>query len=127
MANNVDTCEIITVYIWPFIESDSIQNAEVSLYASEVISLPAKYKDFIDIFNKNKALELPKANSKVRYSIIIEANKQIPHGHIYPLSINKLRVLYKYLNINLTSGRIYRSRSPIGTPILFIQKKDSIL
>jgi len=65
----------MTVYIWPFIESDSIQNIGVSLYTSEVISLPAEYKDFIDIFNKNEALELPKTNSKVRYSIIIEADK----------------------------------------------------
>ena len=42
MAQDVDTYEIMAVYIWPFMESGSIQNVGVSLYASEVISLPAK-------------------------------------------------------------------------------------
>jgi hypothetical protein len=127
MANNADTCEIMAVYMWPFVESSSMQNAGVSLYASEVTSLPAECEDLTDVFDENEASELPKANSKVRHSITIEADKQIPHGHIYPLSTNELRVLREYLDTNLASGRIRRSRSPAGAPILFVQKKDGTL
>ena len=119
----------MVVIMLPIVELDRISNVGISLGTSEVreVSLLAKYTNFIDVFSKEGASELPKANSRVRYLIVIKANKQVPHGHIYLLSTNKLRVLREYINTNLTSGRIRRSESLAGASILFIQKKDSTL
>ena len=114
--------------MWP-LAKDSMQNAGDSLYISKAqeVSLPAEYADFEDVFSEEEAAELPRADSTVRHSIVIDADKQIPHGPIYPLSVNELRVLREYIDTNLASGRIRRSESPAGAPILFVQKKDSTL
>ena len=58
-------------------ELDRISDVGISLGTSEVreVSLLAEYTDFIDVFSKEGALELPKANSRVRYLIVIEADK----------------------------------------------------
>ena len=39
------------------------------------VSLLAEYTNFIDVFSKEGASELPKANLRVRYLIVIKADK----------------------------------------------------
>jgi hypothetical protein len=41
--------------------------------------------------------------------------------------MSELKALQEYLDNNLASGRIQRSKSPAGAPILFIPKKDGTL
>ena len=129
MLQDAGKFEIMAVVTWPWAHDDRMQDAGVSLNASttEQVSLPTAYAEFADVFSKESAAKLPEANSKVRHSIVIEPDKQIPHGRIYPLSANELRVLRDYLDTNLASGRIRRSESPAGAPILFVQKKDGTL
>ncbi|SLM38743.1 Reverse transcriptase domain [Lasallia pustulata] len=43
---------------------------------------------------------------------------------IYPISEAKLEVLRKYIDENKVKGFIRKSTSPVGYPILFVQKKD---
>ena len=52
--------------------------------------------------------------------IIIKEGVKIPYRPIYPLSMNKLYVLYDYLNTSLVKGWIYKSELPVRAPILFI-------
>jgi transposase InsO family protein len=129
MVADAHECEIMAVYMWPSLEPDRILDAGVSLHASEVVEvvLPAEYSDLEDIFSEKGAAELPKASIKVRHSIVIEPDKQIPLGHVYPLSPNELQVLREYLDTNLASGRVRRSESQLGASILFVQKKDGTL
>ena len=50
-----------------------------------------------------------------------------PLGPIYSLSQEELAALHKFIDENLATGFIHPSRSPCGTPVLFIRKKDSSL
>jgi hypothetical protein len=129
MIQDAQAHELMAVMMLPTVEPNRMSDAGISLGVSEMreVSLPAEYADFVDVFSEEGASELPEANSRVRHSIVVEADKQIPHGHIYPLSANELRVLREYIDTNLANGRIRRSESPAGAPILFVQKKDGTL
>ena len=45
-----------------------------------------------------------------------------PWGHIYPMSAHQLDLLDKYLLKILQQGKISKSKSPAGAPILFVPK-----
>jgi hypothetical protein len=75
------------------------------------------------VFSEEEAVALP-GFARTEHAIDIEPGQKIPHGTIYPLSANELRVLREYLQTNLALGRIRRSKSPAGAPILFAPKKD---
>ncbi|SCO20140.1 uncharacterized protein FFB20_15872 [Fusarium fujikuroi] len=50
--------------------------------------------------------------------------KEPLYGPIYPLSQAELKELREYIQENLKTGRIRPSKSPAGSPILFVPKKD---
>ena len=60
-------------------------------------------------------------------AIDIEDGTQIPFGPIYNLSQDELATLKEYIDENLAKGFIQYSKSPIGTPILFVKKKNGSL
>ena len=84
------------------------------------------YKDYADIFSEEKIHALPE-HSKYDHKIELEPGNTPPFGPIYPLSESKLRVLRKYLDEMLASGKIVRSTSPATAQILFIPKPDGTL
>jgi hypothetical protein len=47
-----------------------------------------------------------------------------PFGPIYPLSENELQALREYLRKELAAGKIRRSKSPAGAPIIFVPKPN---
>ena len=51
----------------------------------------------------------------------------VPFEPIYNLSEYELKVLKKYIDKNLESDFIARSKSPAGAPILFVKKKNGSL
>jgi len=51
----------------------------------------------------------------------------LPKNHIHPLTVWDLQALKAYINEVEQSGKIRRSSSPIGAPILFVPKPDGIL
>jgi hypothetical protein len=50
-----------------------------------------------------------------------------PFGLIYPLSEKELLALREYLTPNLETGKVRRSSSSAGAPIIFVPKKDGSL
>ena len=84
------------------------------------------YKDYADIFSEEKIHALPE-HSKYDHNIELEPSTTPPFGPIYPLSESELRVLRKYLDEMLVSGKIVISTSPAAAPILFVPKQDSTL
>jgi len=48
----------------------------------------------------------------------------LPDGPIYPLSKNELDALWDIIKEMEDDGKIRRSSSPIGAPILFVPKTD---
>ena len=84
------------------------------------------YKDYADIFSKEKIHALPE-HSKYDHKISLEPGTMPPFGPIYPLSESEIRVIRKYLDEMLTSGKIVRSTSLAAAPILFVPKPDGML
>ena len=84
------------------------------------------YKDYADIFSEEKIHALPE-HGKYDHKIELEPGTMPSFGPIYPLSESELRVLRKYLDEMLASGKIVRSTSPAAAPILFVPKPDGTL
>jgi hypothetical protein len=87
------------------------------------VKLFEKYKDFVDVFEKINADQLP-AHSPYDCPIDLEEGHSPPFGPIYGLSEPELQALRDYLTENLVKGFIQHSKSPVGAPILFVKKKD---
>jgi hypothetical protein len=85
-----------------------------------------KYKDFVDVFEKINADQLP-AHSPYDCPINLEEGHSPPFGPIYDLLEPELQAMRDYLTENLAKGFIQHSKSPAGAPILFVKKKDGSL
>ncbi len=92
----------------------------------KLVKLLEKYKDFADVFEKNKADQLPE-HCPYDCPIDLEEGHSPPFGPIYGLSEPELQALRDYLIENLAKGFVQHSKSPVGTPILFVKKKDGSL
>ncbi len=90
------------------------------------VKLLEKYKDFVDVFEKNNVDQLP-AHRPYDCPIDLEEGHSPPFGPIYGLSEPELQALRDYLTENLAKGFVQHSKSPAGTPILFVKKKDGSL
>ncbi len=87
------------------------------------VKLPDKYKDFVDVFEKINADQLP-AHHPYDCPIDLEEGHSPPFGPIYGLSKPELQALRDYLTKNLAKGFVQHSKSPAGAPIMFVKKKD---
>ncbi len=90
------------------------------------VKLPEKYKDFTNVFEKNKADRLPE-HCPYDCPINLEEGHSPPFGPIYGLSEPELQALRDYLTKNLAKGFVQHSKFPAGAPILFVKKKDDSL
>jgi len=112
-------------------DTDNIFVMGMALYTDEDgedirIKILPEYRDYADIFSQAKIKALPE-HSKYddRINLIPEAN--LPDGPIYPLSKKELDALWDYIREMQEHGKIRRSSSPIGAPILFVPKPDGTL
>jgi hypothetical protein len=69
------------------------------------VKLPEKYKDFVNVFEKNKADQLPE-HRPYNCPIDLEEGHSPPFGPIYGLSEPELQALRDYLTENLAKGFI---------------------
>ncbi len=90
------------------------------------VKLPEKYKDFVDVFEKNNVDQLL-AHRPYDCPIDLEEGHSPPFGPIYGLSEPELQALRDYLTENLAKGFVQHSKSPVGALILFVKKKDGSL
>jgi hypothetical protein len=90
------------------------------------VKLPKKYKDFANVFEKNKADQLPE-HCPYDCPINLEEGHSPPFGLFYGLSEPELQALHDYFTENLAKGFVQHSKSPAGAPILFVKKKDGSL
>ena len=90
--------------------------------------LPTQYHQFLDLFNRQNAEQLP-PNRGLGIDHKIELHKsadgkdlEVPYGPLYSQSREELLVLRKTLNDLLDKGFIRVSNSPAAAPILFVKK-----
>jgi hypothetical protein len=108
------------------------ENTPFIIYATPIqeetssTTIPERYKQFQDVFEKKNADVLPE-HRPYDCAIDLQDGAQPPFGPIYNLSQNELTTLREYIDENLAKNFIRHSKSPAGAPILFVKKKDGSL
>jgi len=104
------------------------QGARIIGYVSAVAGkedplerVPEEFRLFLDIMGKEAADALPEHRS-YDHEIRVKEGETPPWGPIYPLSETELQALREYLKEMLSTGKIRRSSSSAGSPILFVPK-----
>lgn len=86
--------------------------------------VPQSFHDYLDVFSKEEAKELPPHRS---WDMKIELKEGASHEHkasIYPLSPPLLEAQKKWLDKHLEKGFIRPSKSPMTTSTFFVRKKN---
>src|SRR5260221_2955291 len=89
-------------------------------------SILAEYCDFCNIFSGEKAGTLA-PHRPYDLQINVEEGAKPVHGPIYSLSPPELVALQAFLEEHTRSGFIRPSKSPWGSPVLIVKKKDGSL
>jgi hypothetical protein len=89
-------------------------------------SLPEEYWPWASVFSEEEIRKLPE-HTKYDHEINLMPGTTAPFGPIYPLSEKELLALREYLKPNLEAGKVRRSSSSAGAPIIFVPKKDGSL
>jgi len=110
---------------------DNIFVMGMALYTDEdgediKIKILPECRDHADIFSQGKINALPE-HSKYDHRIDLIPEAKLPDGPIYPLSKKELDTHWDYIREMEDHGKIRRSSSPIGAPILFVPKPDGRL
>jgi len=112
-------------------DPDNIFVMGMALYTDEdgediKIKILREYRDYADIFSQEKINPLPE-HSKYDHRIDLIPEAKLPDGPIYPLSKKELDALWDDIREIEDHGKIRRSSSPIGAPLLFVPKPDGTL
>src|SRR5260221_9655917 len=95
--------------------------------ATEILdSILAEYHEFHNIFSGEKAGTLA-PHRPYDLQINVEEGTKPIHRPIYSLSPLELTALREFLEEHTRNGFIHPSKSPWGSPILFVKKKDGSL
>src|SRR6266481_9837405 len=109
-----------------FVISMTNLNPSQAIAAKTLDSILAEYHEFCDVFSGEKAGTLALHRPYDLQINVKEGAKPI-HGPIYSLSPPELMALQEFLKEHTRSGFICPSKSPWGSPILFVKKKDGSL
>jgi len=83
--------------------------------------VPMKFRQYLGIMGKEAADALPEYRP-YNCKINLREGETAPWGPIYPLSEEELQTLREWLKEMERTGKIKRSTSPAGSPILFVPK-----
>jgi len=112
-------------------DPDNIFVMGMALYTDEdgdniKVKIFPEYQDYADIFSQERINTLPE-HTKYDHRVHLVPDAKLPDGPIYPLSKKELDALWDYIKEMEDHGKIRRSSSPIGAPILFVPKPDGTL
>jgi len=88
--------------------------------------VPPEYREYVDVFSKAKASELP-PHHDYDLKIDLEEGTSPPLGTLYSLSPVELSALWTFIDENLNTGFIHPTTSSHAAPVLFVKKKDGSL
>ena len=97
---------------------------EISASEDPLKTVPEEFRQFLSIMGKEAADALPQ-HTVYDMKIDLKEGTIVPWGPIYPLPEAELEVLREYLKEMLRTGKIRRSTSSAGSPILFVPKPSS--
>jgi hypothetical protein len=90
-------------------------------------SVPLEYAEYADVFEEKNAETLPPHRPNVDHDISFVPGAKPVFGPIYNLSETELKYSKDYIDRMLARGWIRPSKSPFGSPILFVKKADGSL
>jgi hypothetical protein len=85
--------------------------------------IPEIYREWASVFSEEEINRLPD-HTEYDHQIELVEGAVPPFGPIYPLSEKELEVLREYLRKELAAGKVRRSKSPAGAPIIFVPKPN---
>lgn len=90
-------------------------------YTDPATILPSEYHEYLDVFSRQAAEELPPHRAS-DHRIRLTEGSSPPYGPLYGMSQTELLVLKNYLDENLKKNFIRPSSSPAASPVLFVKK-----
>jgi len=102
---------------------ESIRISAVSTPAS----ISFEYADYADVFEEKEIPQLPPHRPSIDHEIPLAPDSKPSYRPIYNLSKTELHALKEYIDRMLAKGWICPSKSPFGSPILFVKKSDGSL
>src|SRR5258708_5994595 len=106
--------------------SNSYHAHNSSLNLDPMNGIPIDYHEFHEVFSGIKADTLP-PHQPYDLQISLEEGAKLFHGPIYSLSPPELTALQEFLEEHTQNGFIHPTKSPWGSLVLFIKKKDGSL
>jgi len=110
----------------PDFTPDDVPTESISMTTTPA-PIPLQYAEFADVFKDKEIPELPPHRPGVDHEIPLAPGSKPFYGPIYNLSETELRYLKEYIDRMLERGWIHPSKSPFGSPILFVKKPDGSL
>ena len=89
-------------------------------------SVPEYLKEFDGIFSKESFYALPESK-KWDHAVELIPGEKAPNCKVYLLAPMEQKELDQFLKENLETGRIHPAKSPMASPVFFIEKKDGTL
>jgi hypothetical protein len=102
---------------------EPLEDGEIVL----IIDASERYSRYAQCFSAEQAARLPEHKPWDHEIPLQDPKAKIPTGAIYKTTWEEDEALQRYLDENLPTAKIRRSRSATGAPILFVRKKDGSL
>ena len=113
----IPSVTVLDLYLKP------LEDVEIVL----IIDDSERYSGYATCFSSQQAARLPEPKPWDHEIPLQDPHAKIPIGAVYKTSWEEDAELQKYLHVNLPTGKVRRSRSATGAPILFVRKKDGSL
>ena len=108
-----------------YLAGASLEDIRIALETKPKIDprtkLPSHLHKFLKVFDASEADKLP-PHRDCDHHIELKPGTTPPHGPLYNMSVDELKVLRKFLKENLDKGFIRASTSPAASPVLFAKK-----
>ena len=105
------------------LDLEPLEDSEITL----IIDASERCSRYATCFESQQAARLPKHKPCDHDIHLQDPQAKIPTGAVYKTTWEEDEGLQKYLDENLPTGTVRRSRSATGTSILFVRKKDGSL
>jgi hypothetical protein len=88
--------------------------------------VPTSLHTYADVFSETAFDSLPERH-KWDHALELEHEPSPGFRTVYPMTLTEQTEMDAYLEEALATGRIRKSKSPLGAPVFFIKKKDGKL
>ena len=102
------------------LDREPLEDGEIML----IIDASERYSCYATSISSQQAARLPEDTHWDHEIPLQDQQAKIQIGAVYKTTWEEDEALQKYLDKNLSTGKVRRSRSTTGAPILFVRKKD---